>query len=207
MRRYLRARIAASPDLLRRSLGDSRSERVLTALSLLDPRVEALFTRELLPLAQHASEPVRLKAIAAAGRLSGREAQETLWRALHGDPAYQVRLLAFRLLEASDRPALVARLSALVSEPTFLQRPLWERRKAALMLAEAVGEEAVPLFARWLPRRRFFLRQADLETAGLAVELLRECGQAGRDVLGALAAGRGKVARMAVQALARGGGR
>lgn len=202
MRRYLRARIAGSPQLLRASLADARPERVLTALSLLDPRVEGLFARELLPLARHPDEAVRMKAVAAAGRLPGDEAKETLWRALDDDSAFQVRMSAFRLLAASDRPALVARLSALVSQPSFGERPLWERRKAAQMLATAMGEEAAPLFASWIPRRRFLLGRRDLETAALAIDLLRECGQAGRDVLGGLAAGHGRIARLAAHALA-----
>jgi hypothetical protein len=204
VRRYLRTRIASSPDLLRAALAETRAERVLTALSLLDPRVEGLFVRELLPLARHGHEAVRLKAVAAAGRLPGPEAKAALWRAFDADTVYQVRLLAFRLLAASDRPALVERLCALVHEPTFAERPLWERRKAAQMLAEAMGEDAAPLLARWIPRRRFFLGRSDMETAALAIDLLRECGRAGRDALGSLAAGRGRIARLAAQALAGG---
>jgi hypothetical protein len=204
VRRYLRTRIAASPDLLRATLEDREPRRVLTALSLLDPRVEGLFTRELLALARHPSEAVRMKAVAAAGRLGGREAQETLWRVLQGDPAHQVRLIAFRLLASTDRDALVAQLSAVVTAPGFEERPVWERRKLGKMVVEAMGEEAAPLIVRWLPRRRLFLGREQLQAAALVVELLRDCGQAGRDLLGGLAAGHGRVARLAAQALAGG---
>jgi hypothetical protein len=208
LRRYLRVRLASAPELLRQALADPGAERVLAALSLLDPRVEGLFARELLALVAHREEAVRLKAIAAAGRLGGSEANEALWRALQGDPSHQARLLAFRLLAASDRAGLVSRLTALASDPAFGERPLFERRKVAQMLAAALGEEAAPLFLRWLPGRRRFLSRhllprEQLETAALVTEMLRECGEAGRVALEGLAVRRGRVGRLAGVALGR----
>ena len=209
LRRYLRGRIAGAPDLMRAALVESRAERVLAAISLLDPRVEGVFARELLALVRHPDEAVRLKALGAAGRLGGEEANEALWHALQGDPSYQARLLAFRLLAASDRAGLISRLTGLASDETFGERPLFERRKVAQMLAAALGEEAAPLFLRWLPERRGFvarhlLSREQLETAALVTEMLRECGAAGHEALASLAAERGRVAKLA--RLALGGG-
>jgi hypothetical protein len=201
LRRYLRVRLASRPELLRHALADRRVARVHTALSLVDPRVERVFAPDLLRLVGHADEAVRLRALAAAGRLGGTEAREALWRALQGDSSRQVRLLAFRLLAATDHDELVSRLTALASDAGFGDRPLFERRKVANMLSEALGEEAVPLFVAWLPARRHFLRRGQLETVALVVDVLRDCGEAGRDALGGLSAGRGKVARLARRAL------
>jgi hypothetical protein len=212
LRRYLRGRLASAPELMRRALGDAVVERVLAALSLLDPRVEGVFARELLSLVGHREEAVRLKALAVAGRLGGADANEALWRAVQGDPSYQVRLLAFRLLAASDRAGLISRLTALASDQAFGERPLFERRKVAQMLAAALGEEAAPLFLRWLPERRRFLARhlltrEQLETVGLVTEMLRECGAAGHAALETLAVERGKAARLARAALGRSGRR
>ncbi|HEV8631285.1 MAG TPA: HEAT repeat domain-containing protein, partial [Thermoanaerobaculia bacterium] len=163
LRRYLRERLATRPELLRRALGERYAGRALVGLSLLDPRVESVFARELLALAHHPNEAVRLKAVAAVGRLGSHEAGEALWSVMQHDAAQQVRLLAFRLLAAGDRASLVARLSALVAAPDFGGRPLFERRKVGQMVAEAMGEDAAPLFASWIPPRRLFVPHAQLE--------------------------------------------
>jgi hypothetical protein len=207
LRRYLRERLAAQPELLRGALADRRLGRVLAALGLLDPRVEGLFARELLALLHHSEEAVRVRALVAAGRMVGEEANAALWRALQADPSPHVRLLALRLLSARDRDELVGRLRSLVAEESFAQRSLAERRRIAQLLAAAVGEEAVPLFLGWLPARRFLLRREEVESAALAVDLLSQCGAAGQEQLRRLASGRGRVARLARAARGAGASR
>ncbi len=77
----LRKRLAKNADLLRQSLTSPESGRIRAALALLDEKIEKLFANDLIHLASHPEESIRLKGLAAAARLGGQAqfAERPLW--------------------------------------------------------------------------------------------------------------------------------
>jgi len=203
----LRKRLAVQPDLLRGALRSPDAAHVKGALALLDPTMETAYAAELLTLPAHPDEAIRLKGLAAAGRLGGSEAMEIVWKAIQADPSKSVRLFAFRLAAARRFPGLGQRLVDLVVSPAFASRPTWEREKYVRLLGAVAGEQVLPLFEAWLPEKRWMWQQKDLDQAELALVGLAACGGKGLARVQELAAGGGKlgtVAQKVVEASRRG---
>lgn len=165
----LRQRCAANPELLRAALPSPDPVLARAALALLDEKSEVAHAAEVLALTAHADESVRLKALAAAGRIGGGAALDALWRAMESDPAKSVRLLAFRLITGTHLPGLSRRLEALVADAAFARRPLWERRKYVALLAEVGDAAARRVFVAMLPRGRWLWPARERETAELGL--------------------------------------
>lgn len=202
----LRKRIAANMDLLRQALASPETARIRAALNLLDEKIERLFAAELIQLTAHAEESIRLKGLAAAARLGGSPALEALWKAVQDDPSKSVRLYAFRAMSMVKWPELPTRLRALVSDPQFAERPLWEREKYVRLLGEIGGAETAPLFESWIPSKRWMWKDKDLETLALALRGLGATGPAGLEKVQQFAAAGGKpgeVARKVLDQLSR----
>src|SRR5262249_6224186 len=159
----LRRRLGKNAELVRSSLMSPETGRVRAALALLDDKIERLFAADLIHLASHAEESIRLKGLAAAARLGGQAALETLWKAMEGDPSKSVRLYAFRAMSTVKWPELAGRLEALVTDPQFAERPLWEREKYVRLLGQIGGVDVVPLFESWMPSKRWMWQAKDLE--------------------------------------------
>jgi hypothetical protein len=193
----LRKRLTHNPDLLRQTLADEDVERVRAGLALIDETLDGVYRNELLALASHADEAIRLKGLAAAGRIGGQEALEVLWKAMESDPAKPVRLLAFRLVSGLDVPELPQRLHALVTAPEFASRPVWEREKYVRLLGSVAGESALPLFESWMPQKRWFWQAKDLAEAELALHGMAACGGRGLEKVQAAASEGGKLAAVA----------
>jgi len=200
----LRQRSQASPELLRASLESPEPDLARAALALLDGRGERAYAPQVVALAAHADEAIRLKALAAAGRLGDGRSLDALWRAMEGDPAKSVRLLAFRLVAGTQLPGLRGRLEALVSDPSFGRRPLWERRKYISLLAEVGGASVRQVFESMLPARRWFWRTQHQEAAELGLCGLAALGGEARQWVRARAARRDPMGRVAQRVL--GGG-
>lgn len=194
-----------NPDLLRRALRDGEPGRVRIALMLVEEHLEPLFAPELLALATHRDEGIRIKGLHAAGRIGTRAAREALWRAAEGDPVKAVRLVAFRLIGLGDQlPNLPRRLKALVKSREFHARPLWERDKYVRLLADLEGESVRPLFENWVdPNRRswFSFRRADPEKVELGLRGMVCCGRIGAKRVQAVAAQGGRLATLARKVL------
>lgn len=193
----LRNLVRANPELLRRSLGTSDAAVVRGALTLIDDRMMRLYARELVSLCSHEDEGVRLKGLGYAGRLGGNEALEALWKAMESDPAKPVRLLAFRLVSTSNLPGLAERLRHLIDDPGFGARPVWEREKYVRLLGSIAGEEVVPLFESWIPKKRWLWQPAELETAELALRGIAACGEKGFEQVRVLSESSGKLGEIA----------
>jgi len=203
----LRRRLGRNPELMHNSLTSPESGRVRAALALLDEKTERLFAADLIQLATHAEESIRLKGLAAAARLGGQSALETLWKAMEGDPSKSVRLYAFRAMSMVKWPELAGRLEALVTEPRFAERPLWEREKYVRLLGQIGGQDVVPLFESWMPSKRWMWQAKDLETLELALRGLGSTGSEGYARVQKLAAAGGKpgdVAKKVLETLSRG---
>lgn len=202
----LRRRAATNVDLLRQSLLSPESRRVRAVLGLIDEKTERLFARELIQLASHLDEGIRLKGLAAATRLGGPAAVEALWKAMENDPSTSVRLYAFRAMSHVKWPELAFRLEALVTEAHFAERPLWEREKYVRLLASIGGPEKAPLFESWIPSKRWMWQDKDFEMLELALEGLGSTGDAGLKKVRAMSEQRGKpgeVARKVLFSLSR----
>jgi hypothetical protein len=200
----LRQRSQANPELLRGSLESADPDLVRAALLLLDERGERAYAPQVVALAAHADEAIRLRALPAVGRLGDGRALDALWRAMEADPARSVRLLAFRLVAGAPLPGLRGRLEALVSAPAFRRRPLWERRKYVSLLAEVGGPSVRQVFESMLPSRRWFWRLQQQEAAELGLCGLAAIGGDARQWVRAQAARRDSIGRLAQRVL--GGG-
>ena len=202
----LRRRLAANSNLLRQALASSDAPRIRAALSLLDDKIEKLFASDLIQLASHSEESIRLKGLAAAARIGGPAALEALWKAMESDPSKSVRLYAFRAMSGVNRPELAPRLEALVTAPTFAERPLWEREKYVRLLGAIGGEDVAPLFESWIPAKRWLWQAKDLEMLELALRGLGTTGETGLEKVREMAEERGKpgeVARKVLEAISR----
>ncbi len=202
----LRRRLATNTELLRLALASPETTRVRAALALLDEKFERLFATDLIQLAGHAEESIRLKGLAAAARLGGTAALEALWKAMESDPSKSVRLYAFRAISTVNWPDLAPRLRALVTETRFSERPLWERDKYVRLLGSIGGTEIAPLFESWIPSKRWLWQSKDLETLELALRGLGSTGEAGFEKVREMAQAGGKpgeVARKALDSLSR----
>ncbi len=197
----LRRRLAANSDLLRQGLAASDPARVRASLALLDEKIERLFAADLIQLASHPEESIRLKGLAAASRLGGPPALEALWKAMESDSSKSVRLYAFRAMSTVSWPALASRLEALVTEEHFAARPLWERQKYVRLLGEIGGQDIAPLFESWIPSRRWLWQGKDLEMLELALGGLGSTGEAGLERVRKFAEERGKPREVARRVL------
>jgi hypothetical protein len=197
----LRRRLATNTELLRHALTSPEPPRVRAALALLDEKIERLFANDLIHLTSHPEESIRLKGLAAATRLGGQASIEALWRAMESDPSKSVRLYAFRAMSTVKWPELAPRLEALVTEPHFAERPLWEREKYVRLLGQIGGEAIAPLFEGWIPSKRWMWSAKDLEILELALRGLGSTGPAGYDRVRQIAAGGGKPAETARKVL------
>ena len=203
----LKQRLGKNPELMHNSLVSPESGRVRAALALLDDKNERLFAADLIQLTSHPEESIRLKGLAAAARLGGQTALEALWKAMEGDPSQSVRLYAFRAMSMVKWPELAGRLEALVTDPQFAERPLWEREKYVRLLGQIGGADIVPLFESWLPSKRWMWKDKDLEILGLALRGLGSTGAEGFERVEKLAASGGKpgdVAKKVLETLSRG---
>ncbi len=145
-------------------------------------------------MASHPEEPIRLKAVAAVGRIGNEAALEVLWKVMESDSSKSIRLLAFRLISNSNLPQLPERLRAIVGRPDFASRPVWEREKYVRLLGAVAGESARGLFESWIPQKRWLWQAKDHEAAQLALSGLAASGSSGLEKVQALAAGKGHLA-------------
>lgn len=198
---FLRKKLSANPDLLRASLTSEGVERVRAALALIDETLDGFYQTELLGLASHKDQGIRLKGLTAAGRIGGPAALEVLWKAMESDPAKPVRLLAFRLISTANLPELPQRLQTLVTSPEFAARPVWEREKYLRLLGTVAGDLVRPLFESWMPQKRWFWQAKDLAQAELALCGLAACGGQGLAKVRALANEGGKLGAAAKKVL------
>ena len=197
----LRQRLGRNSDLMHVSLTSPDSTRVRAALALLDEKSERLFAQDLIQLASHAEESIRLKGLAAAVRLGGQSALEVLWKAMESDPSKSVRLYAFRAMSMVKWPELAGRLESLVTDPQFAQRPLWEREKYVRLLGQIGGRDVVPLFESWMPSKRWMWQAKDLEILELALRGLGSTGEEGHERVKMIAADGGKPGEVAKRVL------
>ena len=162
---------------------------------------ESLYGDELLALTSRDEEALRHRGIVAAGRLAGRDALRVLLHAMENDPSHKIRLLAFRVVEQSPTPQLIKRLRAIVERPEFARRERWEKERYVRLLGRVGGPPEVAFFESLIPRRRWFWRRRDQHAAELALLGLASNSGAGPARLQELAAGTGKVARIAQRLL------
>lgn len=205
----LRKRLATNPALMTQTLASSEPLRVRAGLSLLDERTERLFAKDLIGLAAHPDEAIRLKGLSAAARLGGESSIPTLWKAMESDPSKSVRLFAFRAMASSRDPSIAPRLQALIASPQFAARPVWEREKYVRLLGNVAGAAAEPLFESWIPAKKWISlwQPKELETLELALRGLGACGPSGYEKVRKLAesAGgkQGELARKVLDSISR----
>ena len=198
----LRRRLAANPELLAQTLTSPDPAHVRAGLAVLDERTERVFARQLVALAGHPDESIRIKGLAVAVKLGGENALEILWKAMESDPAKSVRLYAFRSIASStDLPGLLPRLQTLVTTPQFAERPVWEREKYIRLLGNVGGASVEPLFESWIPSKRWIWQAKDLEILELALRGLGACGERGYEKVLRISESGGKPAEVARKVL------
>ncbi len=198
---FLHKRLTTNAALLSTTLKAKETERIQVGLSLIREGLEASYARELFLLAFHCQDSVRLKAVAAVGRIGDSAAAEVLWKVIENDSSKSARLLAFRLIGNSDFPQLPQRLQTIVTRKDFAMRPIWEREKYVALLGSAFSASAQPLFESWLPSKRWFWNNKDRDQAQLALCGLAASGSSGLERVRALAARSGKLASIAEKIL------
>jgi hypothetical protein len=197
----MRKRLGQNPDLLAATFAESDPARVRAALTLFDEKTEAAFAGQLMALATHPDESLRLKGLNAASKSGGTEALEVLWKAMESDPSKSVRLFAFRSIAASKHPELASRLGILVTSEKFNERPVWEREKYVRLLGTIAGPAAEPLFESWIPDNKWRWSAKDVETLELALRGLAACGDRGYERVRTMGAGAGRGAEIARKVL------
>ena len=197
----LRRRLAANMELLAAAFSSPEAGRVRAALALLDERTERVFANQIVSLASHPDEGIRLKGLAAVARLGGPQALEILWKAMESDPSKSVRLYAFRATQSAKLPGLAPRLQALVSSAQFADRPVWEREKYVRLLGSVAGAAVEPLFESWIPSKKWVWQQKDLDQLELALRGLGSCGESGYLKVQKIAESGGKPAEVARKVL------
>ena len=202
----LRRRLATNLQLLRQTLATPEPARIRAALALLDEKTEKIFAEDLIRLAEHPEEAIRLKGLGAAARLGGQKSAEVLWKAMESDPSKSVRLYAFRAVSNLHWQGFAPRLQALVTDPQFAQRPAWEREKYVRLLGAIAGADAQPLFESWIPSKRWLWQTRDLEMLELALRGLTATGPSGMERVREIADSGGKPAEVARKVLEGGGG-
>jgi hypothetical protein len=198
---FLHKRLTANPALLSSTLKAKETERIRVGLSLIREGLEENYAKELFSLAFHPQEAVRLKAIAAVGRIGDSAAAEVLWKVIENDSMKSVRLLAFRLIGNLDFPQLPQRLQTIVTRKDFATRPIWEREKYVALLGSAFSASAQPLFESWIPSKRWFWNNKDRDQAQLALCGLAATGEDGLERVRALATAGSKLAPIAEKIL------
>lgn len=198
----LRRQMGTNLDLLRQTLASPEAPRVRAALALLDERSERLFADDVLRLTSHADESVRVKGLGAAARFATPAAREALWKAMESDPSKSVRLYALRAISGAKWPELAPRLQALVGDPSFDQRPAWEREKYVRLLGAIAGDDVAPLFESWIPSKRWMWQTRDLEQLEVALAGLASTGPKGMERVRQIENAGGKPAEVARRVLA-----
>ena len=194
---WLQDQVSLNRNLLKSTLTSSDSEQIRIGLALLDEGLYETYQNELLALGNHPDESIRIKGVAAAGRIGGKAALDVLWKVMQKDPSKSVRLLAFRLMANLDYPQLPQRLKTLISDPEFASRPLWEREKYVKLLGRVGGISTHSLFEAWIPQKQWFWQKKDHEQAVLALHGIAATGEVGRNKVRALAQEGGKVGPIA----------
>ncbi|HVR40575.1 MAG TPA: hypothetical protein VMU84_15880, partial [Thermoanaerobaculia bacterium] len=198
----LRRRVSANPALMTTTLASNDATQIRGALALLDDRMERTFANELVALASHTDESIRIKGLGATSRRGGEHAVELLWRAMESDPSKSVRLYAFRAIASNPNlPGIAPRLHALVTSEPFAERPVWEREKYVRLLGMVDADNAQPLFESWIPQKKWMWHQHDIETLELALRGLAACGEGGLAHVELLAETTGKQAEVAKRVL------
>jgi hypothetical protein len=198
----LKKRLEANRELLTSTFASFDAARIRTALMLID---ETAYAPEIIGLASHPDEAIRLRGLKAAAATGGPMALEVLWKAMESDPSKAVRLYAFRSIASSNLPGLATRLEALVASPDFENRPVWEREKYIRLLGTVAGVSGEPLFESWIPKRRIWNKK-DLETLELALRGLCACGDSGYEKVQEMSKQSGKpgeVARKVLDTISR----
>ena len=170
--------------------------------SLID---EKEYAPQIISLASHPDEALRLKALKAAAATGGPIALEVLWKAMESDQSKAVRLFAFRCVATANLPGIASRLESLVTSPEFETRPVWEREKYIRLLGTVAGANAEALFESWIPKRRMWNKK-DLETLELALRGLGATGDSGFEKVRAMTTQSGKpgeVARRVLDSISR----
>jgi NADPH-dependent ferric siderophore reductase len=202
----LRKRLAANVDLLGAAFVSPEVGRVRAAMALLDERTEHRFADQIIKLASHPDESVRLKGLGIIAKLGRPESLEILWKAMESDPSKSVRLYAFRAVQQAKLTGLAPRLTTLVTSPQFAERPAWERDKYVRLLGSVAGASAESLFESWIPGKKLLWMPKDLENLEVALRGLASTGPGGHKKVEAIAAGGGKpgdVARKVLETMAR----
>jgi HEAT repeat protein len=202
----LKRRLEKNAELMTSTLASFDAARIRAALALLDEKNERAFAPQVIGLASHPDESLRLKGLKAAASFGGPMALEVLWKAMESDPSKSVRLFAFRAISVANLPGLAARLESLVTSAEFANRPVWEREKYVRLLGTVAGADVEPLFESWIPGKRLMWSKKDLETLEIALRGLGACGDSGYEKVQAMTTQSGKtgeIARKVIDSISR----
>ncbi|HSP13193.1 MAG TPA: HEAT repeat domain-containing protein [Thermoanaerobaculia bacterium] len=202
----LKRRLDKNGELMTSTLVSFDAARIRAALALLDEKNERTYAPQVIGLASHPDESIRLKGLKAAAGFGGPMALEVLWKAMESDPSKSVRLYAFRAISTANLPGLAARLESLVTSAEFANRPVWEREKYVRLLGTVAGAEIEPLFESWIPSKHLMWSKKDLETLEIALRGLGACGDSGYEKVQAMTTQQGKpgeIARKVIDSISR----
>ncbi|HSP15014.1 MAG TPA: hypothetical protein VLV78_09700 [Thermoanaerobaculia bacterium] len=205
----LRKRLDANVELLGAAFSSPEAGRVRAALALLDEKTEQRFADQIVKLASHPDESIRLKGLGIIVKLGRAESLEILWKAMESDPSKSVRLYAFRAVQQAKLTGLAPRLRTLVTSPQFAERPAWERDKYVRLLGSVAGASAESLFESWIPDKKWMWLPKDLENLEVALRGLASTGESGHRKVQAIAAGSNakpaEIARKVLESMSRSG--
>jgi hypothetical protein len=144
---------------------------VKAALRVLRKVADASFSAQLADALERGSQEVRLEAILTLEAWGGEQAAGMLGP-LVKDEDQRVRSAAVQALGRVRGARAVEALARMISEKTFLVRPLEEKRQAFAALAHAGGEGALPMLGRVLRERRWVHAGKQNETRACAAHAL-----------------------------------
>jgi HEAT repeat protein len=132
---------------------------------------DATLSPELADALQQGDPDVRLEAIATLQAWGGEQAAQML-EPLLKDEDQRIRSVTVQALGRVRGTSALEALVRMISEKTFLARPLEEKRQAFAALAHAGGEAALPMLDRVLRERRWVHARKQNETRACAAHAL-----------------------------------
>ncbi len=158
-------------DLCVETLRDPNPASVLVALKVLGEIGDASIVGHLRECLENPSPQIKMEAIRTLGKLGGEQALQLLELVLNDEDSGVRREAVHALGNLGDSRA-VDLLESQISEKTFINKPMEEKRAALGALAQAGGQDVIPILEGILKSKRWFRAEKQNESRACAAYAL-----------------------------------